>query len=278
MSFTMNASSLLSGFLLLLTACDQLLGSKEPEEMLQGSDRFWKLHMRDFLMKGKGPSPDPIREVVKQQLLYCRAGIGYHLQILPSGLVGGVHKPTQYCWLKVSAMKRGVVGIRGTKSGLYLCMNGKGQVYGTEQFSDECLFNEKLEENHYTTYSSYSHTGNYLALSHKGELRRGNSVNPNRSCTHFLPRRTLCQRSRRAAISTEKGGGGGQREEGSWRNMVLDRARMNVDDGRMKKSFVDINSAADANVTPSPPTCRGDAASVRCPSSDLGSTSAGFGG
>lgn len=57
-----------------------------------------------------------------------------------------------------------------------------------EKFSDDCLLKENLEENHYTTYSS--HPGVYLALSHKGELRRGNSVSRHQSCTHFLPRRT----------------------------------------------------------------------------------------
>ncbi len=33
-------------------------------------------------------------------------------------------------WLKVFAMRRGVVGIRGVKSGLYLCMSGEGLAYG----------------------------------------------------------------------------------------------------------------------------------------------------
>lgn len=44
-----------------------------------------------------GSNPHPIREGVKQQLLYCRVGIGYHLQILSNGSVGGVHKPTENC-------------------------------------------------------------------------------------------------------------------------------------------------------------------------------------
>ncbi|XP_067371896.1 fibroblast growth factor 4 [Channa argus] len=132
----------------------------------------------------------PVREEQKQQLLYCRVGIGFHLQILPSGSVKGVHKPTNYSWLKVFAMKHGVVGIRGVRSGLYLCMNGEGRAYGTEQFSDDCLLNENLEENHYTTYSSLSHPGIYLALSNKGDLRKGNSVSRHQPCTHFLPRRT----------------------------------------------------------------------------------------
>ncbi|XP_058478707.1 fibroblast growth factor 4A [Solea solea] len=131
----------------------------------------------------------PIGERVKQQLLYCRVGIGYHLQILPNGSVGGVHNPTEFSWLKVFAMKHGVVGIKGVKSGLFLCMSKEGQAYGTEQFSSDCLLKENLEENHYTTYSSLSHPGNYLALSHKGELRKGSSVGRHQPCTHFLPRR-----------------------------------------------------------------------------------------
>ncbi|XP_068581346.1 fibroblast growth factor 4A [Cebidichthys violaceus] len=190
----MNVSLLLlPGFQLLLIFS---VGAKiqkavvSPEDLGTRLRGLWKLHMRDILLKGKASNPHPIREGVKQQLLYCRVGIGYHLQILPSGSVGGVHKPTEHCWLNVFAMKNGVVGIRGVKSGLYLCMSGEGLAYGTEQFSDDCLLKENLEENHYTTYSSLSHPGIYLALSNKGELRKGNSVGRHQPCTHFLPRRT----------------------------------------------------------------------------------------
>uniref|UniRef100_A0A8D3B5R6 Fibroblast growth factor n=1 Tax=Scophthalmus maximus TaxID=52904 RepID=A0A8D3B5R6_SCOMX len=134
-----------------------------------------------------GSSPHPTGEAINHLLLYCRVGIGYHLQILPSGSVGGVHKPTEDSWLKVFAMNQGVVGIRGVKSGLYLCMSAAGRAYG---FSADCLLKENLEENHYTTYSSLSHPGIYLALSHRGGLRRGSSVGRHQACTHFLPRRT----------------------------------------------------------------------------------------
>lgn len=128
-------------------------------------------------------------------------------------------------WLKVFAMKRGVVGIRGVKSGLYLCLGADGLPHGAvrvryvcatcalrvrygcewrwraepiehspvmspqEKFSDDCLLKENLEENHYTTYSSATHPGVYLALSHKGEVRRGHGVGPHHSSTHFLPRK-----------------------------------------------------------------------------------------
>ncbi|XP_041807373.1 fibroblast growth factor 4A [Chelmon rostratus] len=190
----MNVSSLL--LLLVFGLCDRPAGAKKqdavmsPEQHAARLRDLWKLHMRDSPLKGTGSSPQPIRGGVKQQLLYCRVGIGYHLQILPSGSVGGVHKPTEDCWLKVFAMKHGVVGIRGVKSGLYLCLSAEGLAYAAEQFSDDCLLKENLEENHYTTYSSLSHPGIYLALSHKGELRKGNTVGRHQSCTHFLPRRT----------------------------------------------------------------------------------------
>uniref|UniRef100_A0A3P9LWE9 Fibroblast growth factor 9 n=1 Tax=Oryzias latipes TaxID=8090 RepID=A0A3P9LWE9_ORYLA len=119
-------------------------------------------------------------EVIQEQLLYCRVGIGFHLQILPGG------------WLKLFSIRPGLVAIRGVRSGLFLCMSRDGWAHGAvSEFSDDCIFKENLEENHYTTYSSYSHPGNYLALSRKGELRRGGSANRNQASTHFLPRRRL---------------------------------------------------------------------------------------
>ncbi|XP_038150061.1 fibroblast growth factor 4A [Cyprinodon tularosa] len=182
---TMTVSSLLpSLLLLLLTAYFQRAEAKKSEEAKDQDSEllgFWKQHFRDSRLKRKG-------EAVKQMLLYCRAGIGYHLQILPEGTVGGIHRPDPYCWLKLFAMRPGVVGIRGVKSGLYLCMTEHGLAYGAEKFTDNCLFKESLEENHYTTYSSLSTPGNYLAISHRGQLRRGNSVGRNQSCAHFLPR------------------------------------------------------------------------------------------
>ncbi|KAF3842680.1 hypothetical protein F7725_001529 [Dissostichus mawsoni] len=219
----MNVSllMLLPGFQLILmfgvgAKKQEVAGSPEdPSTRLRG---LWRLHMRDTLLKGKGSGPHPMRGGVKQQLLYCRVGIGYHLQILPSGSVGGVHKPTEHCelttamcqsWLKVFAMKHGVVGVRGVKSGLYLCLSAEGcrmeryvahrtlthlhynVMQNQEKFSDECLLKENLEENHYNTYSSLSHPDIYLALSHKGALRRGNSVGRHQSCTHFLPENRL---------------------------------------------------------------------------------------
>uniref|UniRef100_A0A3Q3XAA5 Fibroblast growth factor n=1 Tax=Mola mola TaxID=94237 RepID=A0A3Q3XAA5_MOLML len=181
---SMNVSLLLLLLLLLLSVCEQRHAVVSPDGRAARLRALWKLQVKESLLRGKG------EQGATQKLLYCRVGIGYHLQILSNGSVGGVHKPTDNCWLKVFAMKRGVVGIRGVKTGLYLCMGGDGLPYGADKFSDDCLLKENLEENHYTTYSSATHPGLYLALSHKGELRKGHSVGPHQSSTHFLPRRT----------------------------------------------------------------------------------------
>uniref|UniRef100_A0A3B5KBT0 Fibroblast growth factor n=1 Tax=Takifugu rubripes TaxID=31033 RepID=A0A3B5KBT0_TAKRU len=133
-------------------------------------------------------SSPPIRDGSAPQLLYCRAGIGYHLQILANGTVGGVHKADANCWVKVFALKRGVVGIKGVESGLYLCLSADGAARAAKEFSEECLLKENLEENLYTTFSSLVHPGIFLALSHRGELRRGNRVGRHQASTHFLPR------------------------------------------------------------------------------------------
>ncbi|XP_067300902.1 fibroblast growth factor 7 [Pseudorasbora parva] len=93
--------------------------------------------------------------------------------------------------LRVFAMRPGIVGIRGVKSELYLCMNQEGIAHGMKKFSNECLFKEQMEENHYNTYSSLGHPGFFLALSQQGKLRKGNKVGRHKASTHFLLRKPL---------------------------------------------------------------------------------------
>ncbi|XP_016341878.1 fibroblast growth factor 6-like [Sinocyclocheilus anshuiensis] len=126
----------------------------------------------------------------RRQLLYCRVGIGFHLQIVMNGSVWGVHEPSEYSLLRVFAVRPGIVGICGVKSERYLCMNQEGIAHGMKNFSNECLFKEHMEENHYNTYSSLS-TGFFLALSQQGQLRKGKKVGRHQACTHFLPRKPL---------------------------------------------------------------------------------------
>ncbi|KAK2849783.1 hypothetical protein Q7C36_008566 [Tachysurus vachellii] len=175
---------------LLLSMCVR----SERTKMDAGRDQasrirhLWLLSIKESQMRLKDVYSS-IGKVNTYQLLYCRVGIGYHLQIQPSGTVRGVHTPTKHSWVKVFAVKPGVVGIRGVISRLYLCMNKEGITQGMTQFSSDCLFKEHLQENHYTTYSSVAHPGLYLALSRQGHLRRGDLVHPHHASSHFLPRK-----------------------------------------------------------------------------------------
>ncbi|XP_073702456.1 fibroblast growth factor 4A [Garra rufa] len=147
---------------------------------------MWQLSMRDEKMREKAAVEES--NPALHQLLYCRVGIGFHLQIVTNGSVWGVHEPSEYSLLRVFAVRPGIVGIRGVKSERYLCMNQEGIAQGMKLFSNECLFKEHMEENHYNTYSSLS-TGFFLALSKQGQIRKGKRMGRHQARTHFLPRK-----------------------------------------------------------------------------------------
>ncbi|TRZ03783.1 hypothetical protein DNTS_031512 [Danionella cerebrum] len=168
-------------------------GAGSPGEHGDQLRRMWLHSMRNAKNRQKAAveQASPFRGLATHQLLYSPVGIGFHLQILTNGSVGGVHEPSEYSLLKVFAVRPGIVGIRGVKSELYLCMSRQGIVQGLRKFSNECLFKEHMEENHYNTYSSLSHVGLFLALSHRGQLRKGHRVGRHQASTHFLPRKPL---------------------------------------------------------------------------------------
>ncbi|XP_042189955.1 fibroblast growth factor 4A [Callorhinchus milii] len=131
-------------------------------------------------MKG---STNPVR----QRLLYCRIGIGFHLQVLPDGTVNGVHQSNPYSVLELLSVGVGTVGVRAAGTGLFLALSPRGTLYGSKTFTKDCLFREKMEENYYTTYSSHSHPRLYIALT-----KRGSAKNAHKARSHHPAHTSSC--------------------------------------------------------------------------------------
>ncbi|XP_041854660.1 fibroblast growth factor 5 [Melanotaenia boesemani] len=144
--------------------------------------------------------------------LYCRVGIGFHLQIHPDGKVNGSHEPNQLSVLELFAVSQGVIGIKGVYSNRFLAMNKRGRLHATEWFSDDCKFRERFQENSYNTYASVIHrnhrTGRewFVALNKRGKAKMGSSprVKSQHVSTHFLPRVSSHDNSMREFTITER--------------------------------------------------------------------------
>ncbi|KAG5280677.1 hypothetical protein AALO_G00062760 [Alosa alosa] len=145
--------------------------------------------------------------------LYCRVGIGFHLQIHPDGRVNGSHEPNQLSVLEIFAISQGVVGVRGVFSNRFLAMNKRGRLHATETFTDDCKFRERFQENSYNTYASVVHGGRrsgrlwYVALNKRGKAKMGSSprVKAQHVSTHFLPRFALHERAEHGFTIAERG-------------------------------------------------------------------------
>ncbi|NWW98843.1 FGF23 factor, partial [Caloenas nicobarica] len=82
----------------------------------------------------------------------------FHLQINADGYVDGAPHQTIYSALMIKSEGAGSVIITGVKSGRYLCMDMKGNIFGSHYFSQEdCMFNHRTLENGYDVYQSPKH-------------------------------------------------------------------------------------------------------------------------
>nr|XP_036233410.1 putative uncharacterized protein DDB_G0277255 isoform X1 [Bactrocera oleae] len=99
------------------------------------------------------------------------------IQLLPDGTVNGTQdEQSDYTILQRSTVDVGRIKIQGVATCLYLCMDACGAVYGSKEFTDDCVFNENMEQHNYNTYSStYNSNARrvyYLALNRHGEPRK----------------------------------------------------------------------------------------------------------
>ncbi|XP_071433991.1 fibroblast growth factor 22 isoform X3 [Pithys albifrons albifrons] len=93
--------------------------------------------------------------------------------------------------VEIRSVRVGVVAIRAVHTGFYLAMNKRGRLYGSKEFSPNCKFMERIEENGYNTYASlrWRHCGRpmFLSLNSKGRPQRGGKTRRQHLSTHFLP-------------------------------------------------------------------------------------------
>ncbi|XP_054454020.1 putative fibroblast growth factor 1 [Anoplopoma fimbria] len=140
--------------------------------------------------EGQTGDRGPLWDSRRLTRLYCMNG-GHHLQILPDGTVQGRREDGDaHTVLKLKAVDRGVVVIQGTEAGRYLAMNDEGRLFSSPTVTDECYFLEKLEENHYNTYTSqkYEEGHWYVALKKNGRSKLGPRTHIGQKAIFFLPR------------------------------------------------------------------------------------------
>ncbi|KAL6048567.1 hypothetical protein STEG23_002252 [Scotinomys teguina] len=91
--------------------------------------------------------------------------------------------------LQLSAESAGEVYIKGTETGQYLAMDTDGLLYGSQTPNEECLFLERLEENHYNTYTSKKHAEKswFVGLKKNGSCKRGPRTHYGQKAILFLP-------------------------------------------------------------------------------------------
>ncbi|XP_066276312.1 fibroblast growth factor 3-like [Branchiostoma lanceolatum] len=124
--------------------------------------------------------------------LYCRTG--YHLQLFSNGAIGGTSQDgNAYAVLHILTVEVGVAGIWGVEASRYLCMDSRGHLYGSPNFTTDCEFLERIEDNGYNTYAARYRPGRnhqrwYVGLDRQGQPRRGSRVRRTHISGQFLPR------------------------------------------------------------------------------------------
>ncbi|XP_060548627.1 fibroblast growth factor 23 [Pantherophis guttatus] len=111
----------------------------------------------------------------------------FHLQIHPDGRVDGSPSQTVHSALTIKTENFGYVVIIGAKSGLNLCMDDNGNLFGLNSFGNEdCVFKHTMLENGYDIYHSPKY--NYLVSLGRAKQPLFPNMNPP-AFSQFLTRR-----------------------------------------------------------------------------------------
>uniref|UniRef100_A0A8C5WSN7 FGF n=1 Tax=Laticauda laticaudata TaxID=8630 RepID=A0A8C5WSN7_LATLA len=111
----------------------------------------------------------------------------FHLQIHPDGRVDGSPSQTVHSALTIKTEGAGYAVIIGAKSGLHLCMDINGNLFGLNAFSNEdCVFKHTMLENGYDIYQSPKY--NYLVSLGRAKQLLFPNMNPP-AFSQFLTRR-----------------------------------------------------------------------------------------
>lgn len=99
-----------------------------------------------------------------------------YLQILPDGAVNGTSDDgSDYTILQRHSVRMGQLLIQSVPTCMFLCMDSCGLLYGSRNFTGDCVFNETFVHS-YITYSSSKYSNErrtlYIALNKRGQSRK----------------------------------------------------------------------------------------------------------
>ncbi|XP_067000561.1 fibroblast growth factor 1 isoform X2 [Anabrus simplex] len=137
-----------------------------------------------------GEWPQPVREGNPHfnRRLQLVSETGYYLTILPNGHVKGADEDSDpYTILDVLAAGVGKVKLRGVETGLYLAMDDRGILYGSDDHQDGSTVFIERPFAQYNTYESKEHRGWFVAIRKNGTAKPGPHTKLSQKSTKFLP-------------------------------------------------------------------------------------------
>ncbi|XP_044178279.1 fibroblast growth factor 16-like [Acropora millepora] len=161
-------------------------------------------HRAVFLFSQKWPSRlsgdnflRRVRKITKrpttttQCKIFCRSG--YHLEILPNGMVRGtVDQESKYVLFEMQSFGPSLVKLMGITTGRYLVMRRNGTLHGLRnRRSRDSLFKETHEQNAFHSYASHRFYRKkpydmLVGIKRNGQIKRATKTVHGQTATQFL--------------------------------------------------------------------------------------------